>query len=78
MATMHMGSRIPQLVLNTIAVPQNGWTAIRFRANNPGVWFMHCHFERHVSWGMEMVFIVRNGKGEHERMLPPPKDMPKC
>ncbi|KAM0009235.1 putative laccase [Helianthus debilis subsp. tardiflorus] len=62
----------------TIAVPQNGWTAIRFRANNPGVWFMHCHFERHVSWGMEMVFIVRNGKGAHERMLPPPKDMPKC
>ncbi|KAI3806784.1 hypothetical protein L1987_22699 [Smallanthus sonchifolius] len=62
----------------TIAVPQNGWTAIRFRANNPGVWFMHCHFERHVSWGMEMIFIVRNGKDAHERMLPPPKDMPKC
>ncbi|KAL8261433.1 hypothetical protein R6Q59_025482 [Mikania micrantha] len=62
----------------TIAVPQNGWTAIRFRANNPGVWFMHCHFERHVSWGMEMVFIVKNGKGAHERILPPPKDMPKC
>ncbi|XP_076925439.1 laccase-14-like [Bidens hawaiensis] len=62
----------------TIAVPQNGWTAIRFRANNPGVWFMHCHFERHVSWGMEMVFIVRNGKGLDERILPPPSDMPKC
>ncbi|CAI9266526.1 unnamed protein product [Lactuca saligna] len=62
----------------TIAVPQNGWTAIRFRANNPGVWFMHCHFERHVSWGMEMVFIVRNGKSADTRMLPPPPDMPKC
>ncbi|MFS7912854.1 putative laccase [Helianthus anomalus] len=62
----------------TIAVPQNGWTAIRFRANNPGVWFMHCHFERHVSWGMEMVFIVRNGKRANEKILPPPKDMPKC
>ncbi|KAK4387782.1 Laccase-14 [Sesamum angolense] len=23
---------------NTIAVPVNGWTAIRFKANNPGVW----------------------------------------
>ncbi|XP_024971968.1 laccase-15-like [Cynara cardunculus var. scolymus] len=62
----------------TIAVPQNGWTAIRFRANNPGVWFMHCHFERHVSWGMEMVFIVRNGKSGDARILPPPPDMPKC
>ncbi|PWA93100.1 laccase [Artemisia annua] len=62
----------------TIAVPQNGWTAIRFRANNPGVWFMHCHFERHISWGMEMVFIVWNGKTSDANMLPPPPDMPKC
>ncbi|KAL0324924.1 UNVERIFIED_CONTAM: Laccase-14 [Sesamum radiatum] len=63
---------------NTIAVPRNGWTAIRFRADNPGVWFMHCHFERHVSWGMGMVFIVKNGKGLNSSMLPPPPDMPRC
>ncbi|GFP79021.1 laccase-14 [Phtheirospermum japonicum] len=67
----------PPLV-NTIAVPTNGWTAIRFRANNPGVWLMHCHLERHVSWGMEMAFIVKNGKRPDERMLPPPPDMPRC
>ncbi|XP_073284753.1 laccase-15-like [Primulina huaijiensis] len=65
-------------LMETIAVPVNGWTAIRFRANNPGVWFMHCHFERHVSWGMGMTFIVKNGKGPNEKMLPPPLDMPKC
>ncbi|KAL8058353.1 hypothetical protein ABFX02_03G012400 [Erythranthe guttata] len=65
-------------LMETIAVPRSGWTAIRFRANNPGVWFMHCHFERHVSWGMGMVFIVKNGKGPNEQMLPPPPDMPKC
>ncbi|XP_076920688.1 laccase-14-like, partial [Bidens hawaiensis] len=64
--------------MQTIAVPQNGWTAIRFKANNPGVWFMHCHFERHVSWGMGMVFIVRNGKDTNSRVLPPPPDMPPC
>ncbi|KAK4428409.1 Laccase-14 [Sesamum alatum] len=63
---------------NTIAVPRNGWTAIRFRASNPGVWFMHCHFERHVSWGMGMTFIVKNGKGPNASMLPPPPDMPRC
>ncbi|GFP79019.1 laccase-14 [Phtheirospermum japonicum] len=67
----------PPLV-NTIAVPTNGWTAIRFRANNPGVWLMHCHLERHVSWGMVMAFIVKNGKSPDERMLPPPPDMPRC
>ncbi|KAH1036875.1 hypothetical protein GYH30_056343 [Glycine max] len=33
--------------LNTVVVPINGWAAIRFEAVNPGVWFMHCHLERH-------------------------------
>lgn len=65
-------------LMETIAVPKNGWTAIRFKANNPGVWFMHCHFERHVSWGMGMTFIVKNGKGRDAKVLPPPPDMPKC
>ncbi|OMO58818.1 Multicopper oxidase, type 1 [Corchorus olitorius] len=63
---------------NTIAVPINGWTAIRFEAHNPGVWFMHCHFERHAIWGMDTVFIVKNGKKKEERMLPRPSDMPPC
>ncbi|XP_027094972.1 laccase-14-like [Coffea arabica] len=63
---------------NTIAVPRNGWTTIRFKANNPGVWLMHCHLERHATWGMEMVFIVKNGKSPQEQLLPPPSDMPPC
>ncbi|KAK6938214.1 Multicopper oxidase, C-terminal [Dillenia turbinata] len=63
---------------NTIMIPKNGWTAIRFKASNPGVWFMHCHFERHLTWGMEMVFIVKDGKGRNARMRSPPSDMPPC
>ncbi|KAK3002444.1 hypothetical protein RJ639_020553 [Escallonia herrerae] len=63
---------------NTAAVPRNGWIAIRFRANNPGVWFMHCHLERHLTWGMDTVFIVENGERPDERILPPPPDMPQC
>ncbi|KAF8404510.1 hypothetical protein HHK36_009395 [Tetracentron sinense] len=63
---------------NTIAVPKNGWTAIRFRAGNPGVWFMHCHLERHLTWGMDTVFIVKNGVQPKARLLPPPPDMPPC
>ncbi|KAK6115435.1 hypothetical protein DH2020_007704 [Rehmannia glutinosa] len=65
-------------VRNTVIVPKNGWAAIRFKADNPGVWFMHCHFERHLSWGMVTVFIVGSGKGPTERVLPPPHDMPPC
>ncbi|WKA10759.1 hypothetical protein VitviT2T_028316 [Vitis vinifera] len=64
--------------LNTVTVPKNGWAAIRFQANNPGVWFMHCHLERHLTWGMEMVFIVKDGHRPEDRLLPPPPDMPPC
>ncbi|KAL6317901.1 hypothetical protein AAG906_030808 [Vitis piasezkii] len=63
---------------NTISVPANGWAAIRFEASNPGVWFMHCHVERHLTWGMETAFIVKNGKHPEAQMLPPPSDMPPC
>ncbi|KAM3739957.1 hypothetical protein ACB098_08G062700 [Castanea mollissima] len=63
---------------NTISVPARGWTAIRFRADNPGVWFMHCHLEVHTTWGLKMAFVVDNGKGPNESLLPPPSDLPKC
>jgi laccase len=63
---------------NTIGVPAGGWVAIRFRADNPGVWFMHCHLEVHTTWGLKMAFLVDNGKGPNESVLPPPKDLPKC
>ncbi|CAN1853596.1 IRX12 [Linum perenne] len=63
---------------NTVGVPSGGWVAIRFRADNPGVWFMHCHLEIHTTWGLKMAFLVDNGKGPKQSLLPPPADLPKC
>ncbi|KAJ6851005.1 laccase-4-like [Iris pallida] len=63
---------------NTIGVPSGGWTAIRFRADNPGVWFLHCHLEVHTTWGLKMAFLVDNGKGPNQSLLPPPSDLPTC
>ncbi|CAE6227536.1 unnamed protein product [Arabidopsis arenosa] len=63
---------------NTMTVPINGWIAIRFQANNPGVWFMHCHLDRHQTWGMNVVFIVKNGREPNQQILPPPHDLPPC
>ncbi|MFS7964706.1 putative laccase [Helianthus anomalus] len=63
---------------NTIDVPVGGWAAIRFIADNPGVWFMHCHIDAHLAWGFGMAFIVENGVGEAETLLPPPSDLPQC
>lgn len=64
--------------VNTVGVPRGGWVAIRFKSDNPGVWFMHCHVEWHSSWGMDTVLIVEDGPTRETSMLPPPKDMPKC
>ncbi|CAM0908404.1 unnamed protein product [Alopecurus aequalis] len=63
---------------NTVTVPKGGWAAMRFKANNPGVWFMHCHFDRHTVFGMSTVFIVKEGKKKDEKMRPRPSIMPKC
>jgi len=63
---------------NTVTVPKKGWAAVRFRAANPGVWFMHCHFERHLEWGMDTVFIVKDGKTPQEKMMRRPPGMPRC
>ncbi|KAJ8616704.1 hypothetical protein MRB53_036076 [Persea americana] len=63
---------------NTVAVPSGGWAVIRLRADNPGVWFMHCHLEVHTSWGLAMAFVVENGPKPCQSILPPPKDLPPC
>ncbi|KAK8713869.1 hypothetical protein V6N13_149075 [Hibiscus sabdariffa] len=63
---------------NTVGVPSGGWVAIRFLADNPGVWFMHCHLEVHTSWGLKMVWVVNDGKGRKQKLPPPPSDLPKC
>ncbi|KAG8376916.1 hypothetical protein BUALT_Bualt09G0113900 [Buddleja alternifolia] len=63
---------------NTIGVPAGGWVAIRFLADNPGVWFMHCHFEVHTSWGLKMAWIVLDGPLTSQKLPPPPPEIPKC
>ncbi|KAF8018268.1 hypothetical protein BT93_H3229 [Corymbia citriodora subsp. variegata] len=64
--------------VNTFSVPKKGWITLRFTASNPGVWFWHCHIDRHMSWGMDTVFIVLNGDTEETSMRPPPSYMPPC
>ncbi|KAG7037020.1 Laccase-3, partial [Cucurbita argyrosperma subsp. argyrosperma] len=63
---------------NTIGTPPGGWVAIRFVADNPGAWLMHCHIDSHLAWGLAMVFLVENGEGEMQSVLPPPPDLPPC
>ncbi|MQL92565.1 hypothetical protein Taro_025195 [Colocasia esculenta] len=63
---------------NTASVPVGGWVAVRFLADNPGVWFMHCHLEVHTSWGLKMAWVVLDGPLFNQKLLPPPADLPQC
>ncbi|XP_046753261.1 laccase-1-like [Diprion similis] len=57
---------------DTISVPSGGMAIVQFKADNPGSWLMHCHFEWHMAVGMTMVFRV-------EGTIPSaPPGFPKC
>ncbi|KAL8160220.1 hypothetical protein V2J09_001757 [Rumex salicifolius] len=40
---------------NTVVIYPFGWTALRYVADNPGVWAFHCHIEPHLHMGMGVV-----------------------
>ncbi|KAF9093929.1 hypothetical protein BGX23_002698 [Mortierella sp. AD031] len=42
---------------DTVLVPSQQNVAIRFQANNPGVWFFHCHIEWHLSAGLATTIV---------------------
>lgn len=43
-----------------------------------GVWLWHCHLDRHLSWGMDTVLIVKNGDTPETSIREPPPNMPPC
>ncbi|CAK9165713.1 unnamed protein product [Ilex paraguariensis] len=56
---------------NTAVMFPFGWTALRFVADNPGVWAFHCHIEPHLHMGMGVVFaegVHRFGKIPNEAL----------
>ena len=58
---------------DTIIVPSGGYVITRIKADNPGVWFLHCHIELHENDGMAMLF---NESFPHH--LSPPTGFPNC
>ncbi|KAK3677904.1 hypothetical protein LTR78_001999 [Recurvomyces mirabilis] len=43
---------------DTVLVPRRGYAVLRFRADNPGIWMLHCHVMWHLATGMAMAFEV--------------------
>ena len=46
------------LVKDTVYVPSMGYVVLRLKAENPGLWFFHCHILWHESVGMAMAFAI--------------------
>lgn len=61
-------------IKDTISIPSKGWTRFRFKADNPGYWLLHCHFEWHLAIGMGLVLQV----GQPNEMVRPPPNFPTC
>ncbi|RAO71451.1 uncharacterized protein BHQ10_007463 [Talaromyces amestolkiae] len=43
---------------DTFVLPPGGYYVIRFVADNPGVWFFHCHIDWHLMQGLAMTFVT--------------------
>lgn len=43
---------------DTVAVPDSGFAILRFKADNPGYWFFHCHLAWHNHIGMGLILQV--------------------
>ncbi|XP_043254604.1 laccase-3-like [Colletes gigas] len=59
---------------DTVKIPMGGYTIVRFKADNPGWWLLHCHFTWHHLTGMELVVHV----GEQSDLPPIPTNFPEC
>lgn len=70
-ATVGPSAIKPQLNLDnpvkkdTVSVPRRGYVVIRFKADNEGIWMLHCHILFHQASGMAMGIQV-GGTESHE------------
>ncbi|RUS76214.1 hypothetical protein EGW08_016021, partial [Elysia chlorotica] len=59
---------------DTVTIPDGGYTVVRFHADNPGMWLLHCHVEYHVEIGMAVLLQV----GDVTQFPAPPAKFPTC
>ena len=60
---------------DTVMVPDGGFTVLRFLADNPGYWLVHCHMSWHNHNGK--AFVVRVGDAAKD-VAPVPDGFPTC
>ncbi|KAK3940215.1 multicopper oxidase-domain-containing protein [Diplogelasinospora grovesii] len=55
---------VSPLKKDTVSVPRRGYVVIRVRADNPGIWMLHCHMLVHLGSGMAMALHVPGVPGD--------------
>ncbi|KAG5361445.1 Iron transport multicopper oxidase FET3 [Yarrowia sp. E02] len=55
---------------DTVYVRPGGNFVLRYRANNPGVWFFHCHIEWHMSQGLALVMVEAPAEIKKKQTVP--------
>ncbi|KAI8364347.1 Cupredoxin [Radiomyces spectabilis] len=55
---------------DTVMVPAESFTILRFRADNPGVWIFHCHIDWHLESGLAAIFIEAPDVAQQRMTLP--------
>ncbi|KAJ2718515.1 ferroxidase fet3 [Coemansia sp. Benny D115] len=45
------------MIRDTMLIPEGQYIKLRFKADNPGAWALHCHMDIHFGLGMAMTFI---------------------
>ncbi|KAF9763604.1 hypothetical protein IL306_003049, partial [Fusarium sp. DS 682] len=53
---------------DVVLLPRSGFVVIAFKADNPGIWLMHCHIARHASEGLAMQVLER--QADANRLFP--------
>ncbi|KAI3433825.1 hypothetical protein D9Q98_003629 [Chlorella vulgaris] len=60
---------------DTATLPQGGWVVIRFKADNPGLWLLHCHLFMHQLMG-QLLVVAEDTEGIQK--LERPTGLPEC
>lgn len=60
-------------IRDTVLVNSNGFVVIRFKADNPGIWFFHCHVDWHLEQGLAIT-LVEAPLELQQNELPIPKE----
>lgn len=63
-------SQVNPIRRDTVQVPSGNGVTLRVIADNPGVWFFHCHIEWHLEAGLAVTFVEAPLQAQQRNAIP--------